>query len=236
MLLVARLDGPSAAIAADLVDKAMDAETDGLWGRAYFDLRGTTEWGYKLGDDWIRGRRRSAAAFGFETVVDDSPDTFPARFSDEPDRLYAGWYDHVSGPFARPTVEFMPGAFAYHLHSYSAQSIAERDTQALGRPAAGPGATTTMGCVDEPYLAGTPDMALFFSRWLLGFSFGEAAYACQQIVCWQTTVVGDPLFRPFGQDPRALHEALQRRNSKLIEWSHLRVVNRSLNLVFIRTS
>jgi hypothetical protein len=29
---------------------------------------------------------------------------------------YVGWYDgNVSGPFARPSVEFRPGAFAYHL-------------------------------------------------------------------------------------------------------------------------
>ena len=35
--------------------------------------------------------------------------------------LYAGWYErNASGPFAQPKVEFMPGAFAYHLHSFSA--------------------------------------------------------------------------------------------------------------------
>ena len=35
--------------------------------------------------------------------------------------IYAGWYDgEVGGPFALPKVEFMPGAFAYHLHSFSA--------------------------------------------------------------------------------------------------------------------
>ena len=40
ILLVARLDGPTADIANGLVDKAMQAERDGLWGRAYFDARG----------------------------------------------------------------------------------------------------------------------------------------------------------------------------------------------------
>ena len=42
VLMVARLDGPDAKIAGSLVDKAMQAETNGLWGRAYFDLRGLT--------------------------------------------------------------------------------------------------------------------------------------------------------------------------------------------------
>ena len=40
ILLVARLDGPSPEIARGLVDKALEAERDGLWGRAYFDERG----------------------------------------------------------------------------------------------------------------------------------------------------------------------------------------------------
>ncbi|MEY2466953.1 MAG: hypothetical protein QOD03_1474, partial [Verrucomicrobiota bacterium] len=55
ILMVARLDGPSAAIARGLVDKAIQAETDGLWGRGYFDVRNITDASYKQGDDWIRG-------------------------------------------------------------------------------------------------------------------------------------------------------------------------------------
>ncbi len=30
---------------------------------------------------------------------------------------------NASGPFTLPKVEFMPGAFAYHLHSFSAFTI-----------------------------------------------------------------------------------------------------------------
>ncbi|HEX3101424.1 MAG TPA: TIGR03790 family protein, partial [Pyrinomonadaceae bacterium] len=40
ILLVSRLDGPSAEIARGLVDKSLQAERDGLWGRMYFDTRG----------------------------------------------------------------------------------------------------------------------------------------------------------------------------------------------------
>jgi predicted negative regulator of RcsB-dependent stress response len=58
-----------------------------------------------------------------------------------------------------------------------------------------------------------------------GFSFGEAAYASQGTLSWQITVVGDPLYRPFARKPQELHEDLAKRNSKLIEWSHLRVVD-----------
>ena len=62
LLLVARLDGPDAATAMALVDKAMEAETNGLWGRAYFDMRGITNGNaLKKGDDWIKGRRHCLA-------------------------------------------------------------------------------------------------------------------------------------------------------------------------------
>jgi uncharacterized protein (TIGR03790 family) len=62
----------------------MQAETNGLWGRAYFDLRGLTNGDYKKGDDWLRGAAEAARRYGFETVVDDRPETFPG-LSDEPD-------------------------------------------------------------------------------------------------------------------------------------------------------
>ena len=64
-LIVARLDGPDASIAMHLVDKAMEAETNGLWGRAYFDARGLTNGAYKEGDDWILSCGEYSAAFWF---------------------------------------------------------------------------------------------------------------------------------------------------------------------------
>ena len=228
LLLVARLDGLDAAIAGALVDKAMEAESNGLWGRAYFDMRGLTNGGLKKGDDWIGAAAVAAGNHGFETVVDNKEETFSAGFPMSQIALCAGWYDpHASGPFAQPKVEFMPGAFAYHLQSYSAYTLRGRTNNWCG-PFLAKGATATMGCVDEPYLDGTPNVGIFFSRWLAGFSFGEAAYASQAMLSWQTTVIGDPLYRPFGTDPRMLHEALIARHSPLIEWSHLRVVNLSL--------
>jgi uncharacterized protein (TIGR03790 family) len=228
LLLVARLDGPDAATARALVDKAMEAESNGLWGRAYFDMRGLTNGVLKKGDDWIGTAAMAAGNHGFETVVDDKPETFSAGFPMSQIALYAGWYDpNASGPFAHPKVEFMPGAFAYHLQSFSAHTLRSTTNNWCG-PFLARGATATLGCIDEPYLDGTPNVGIFFSRWLAGFSFGEAAYASQATLSWQTTVIGDPLYRPFGKDPRMLHEALIARHSPLIEWSHLRVVNLSL--------
>jgi uncharacterized protein (TIGR03790 family) len=239
VMIVSRLDGPSAEIARKLVDKAMEADTNGLWGRAYFDARGLTNSTYKIGDNWIRGAAEITKRIGYETILDDRSETFSKAFPMSHIAFYAGWYDaQVSGPFERPKVEFMPGAFAYHLHSFNAATIRSPDQNWVG-PLLAKGVTATMGSVDEPYLEGTPDIAAFVARLtVFGFSFGEAACAAQSSLSWQTTVVGDPLYRPFGRKRpddhigiryQELHFELLARRSKLIEWSHFQGVN--LNLV-----
>ncbi len=88
ILLVARLDGPTAEIANQLVDKAVQAERDGLWGRAYFDARGLpkTDTNYFMGDQWILTAAQIARMLGFETTVDTKPETFLASFPPEPHR------------------------------------------------------------------------------------------------------------------------------------------------------
>jgi tetratricopeptide (TPR) repeat protein len=144
--------------------------------------------------------------------------------------FYCGWYEeNANGPFTQKNVEFLPGAFAYHLHSYSAAELRSPTNHWVG-PLLAKGATCTMGCVDEPYLSCTPDVAVFCARFILqGFSFGEAAYASQNALSWQITIIGDPLYRPFAKPAPELHQELERQHSKMLEWSFLRLVN--LNLV-----
>jgi uncharacterized protein (TIGR03790 family) len=229
ILLVSRLDGPSAEIANGLVDKAVQAERDGLWGRAYFDARGLEKTdNYYMGDQWILGAAEISRRLGFQTTVDDQPGTFPADFPMSSIAIYCGWYDgNVSGPFTLPKVEFMPGAFAYHLHSYSAATIRSTAENWCG-PLLAKGATITMGCVNEPYLSGTPNVAFFLQAFASNYTFGEAAWAAQPYLSWQTTVIGDPLYRPFGKSPQQLHLELSRRHSPLDEWAYLRLVDLGL--------
>ncbi|HVU26267.1 MAG TPA: TIGR03790 family protein [Verrucomicrobiae bacterium] len=229
ILLVARLDGPTPEIARGLVDKALDAETNGLWGRAYFDIRGLPKTdSYFLGDEWILGAAQIAKEFGYETTIDDKPETFPIDFPMSQIAIYCGWYDGtVSGPFTLPKVEFMPGAFAYHLHSFSAATV-RNTTQNWVGPLLAKGATCTMGCVYEPYLMATPNVAAFLQRFASGFTFGEAAWAAQPVLSWQTTVVGDPLYRPFSRPLSEWQTELTNRHSPLIEWMQLCAANRAL--------
>jgi len=230
ILLVARLDGPTAAIANGLVDKALEAERDGLWGRAYFDARGLPKGdNYYLGDEWMQEGADICRDLGFETYLDDKPETFPASFPLSQIAIYCGWYDgHVSGPFTLPQVEFMPGAFAYHLQSASAETLRSTTLNWCG-PLLAKGATCTMGCVYEPYLTGTPNIAAFLARWLAAdFTFGEAAWSAQPVLSWQTTVVGDPLYRPTAKSLQQLYADLARRQSPLIEWPIFRVADLAL--------
>jgi uncharacterized protein (TIGR03790 family) len=226
ILLVTRLDGPTAEIARGLVDKAIEAESNGLWGRAYFDTRGITDPNYKVGDDWILAAEGITRLCGFETVSDTNSSTFPVAFPMDHIALYAGWYDNdADGPFSRPTVEFMPGAFAYHLHSFSAATLRSTTKNWCG-PFLAKGVTCTMGCVAEPYLQGTPDIGTFFGRFVFyGFNFAESAYASESTLSWQTTVIGDPLYRPFGKIRAQQHAELAARHSINLEWSELQFVN-----------
>jgi uncharacterized protein (TIGR03790 family) len=226
VLMVTRLDGPSVAVARGLVDKSLEAERDGLWGRTFFDLRNAQDPTYKTGDDMIRSAAEICRHLGFEAVVDENIGTFPAGFPMSHIAFYAGWYtEHVSGPFALPNVEFMPGAFAYHLHSFSANTLRSSEKQWVG-PLLAKGVTITLGTIDEPYLAGTPDIAVFVARFMLnGFSFGEAAYACQPVLSWQTTCVGDPLYRPFDRNLDQVAKELIEKKSKVAEWCYLRLVD-----------
>jgi uncharacterized protein (TIGR03790 family) len=225
VLLVSRLDGPTPEIAKSLVDKAIAAETTGLWGRAYLDARGLpTNSNYHLGDQWLTASAEVCRQLGFETELDTNEATLPAAFPMSHIAVYAGWYaGDVCGPFTQMKMDFMSGAFAYHLHSFSADTVRSATRNWCG-PLLAKGATCTMGCVYEPYLQFTPNIAHFLATLGSGWTFGEAALAAQPALSWQTTIIGDPLYQPFKKTPSELHAELTRAKSPLIEWSFDRLV------------
>jgi uncharacterized protein (TIGR03790 family) len=229
LLLVARLDGPTPEIANRLVDKAMEAESNGFWGRAYIDARGyKTGDPYYLGDQWMLTGSTICQQQGFDTETDTNWETFPTSYPMSQIAIYCGWYaGDVCGPFTLPKVEFMPGAFAYHLHSLSAETLRSTTHNWCG-PLLAKGATCTMGCVYEPYLQFTPNVAFFLQSFFNGYTFGEAAWTSQPALSWQTTIVGDPLYQPFKKAPPELHAQLARDHNPLIEWSFNRLVNLDL--------
>lgn len=226
ILMVGRLDGPTPEIAKRLVDAAINCETNGFWGRAYIDLRGLKSGEFAAGDKMLRAAADNARSWGLDVVLDEQESLFDGGFPMSHAGIYAGWYsERLTGVFTNARVEFMPGAFAYHLHSLSAATVRSDSKHWVG-PLIAKGASASMGTVYEPFLTGTPNVGVFVERFTKhGFSLGEAAYAAQQSVSWMTTVVGDPLYRPNARHPRELHQDLEKRQRAETEWSLHRLAN-----------
>jgi len=229
LILVTRLDGPSYADAQRLVDDAIATESLELAGRAVFDARGLRDpaSGYTVGDEWLRSAAALARQAGFSTTLDDAEPLFPETLPWDDVALYAGWYaGNATGPFAREDFRFARGAVAYHIHSFSAETIRTASRNWAG-PLIARGAAATMGSVYEPYLRMTPNVGVFFRSLFDGATLAEAAYQSQAGLSWMTTVIGDPLYRPF---PRPVLDSLrlaEARNDSASDW----VVARMLHIL-----
>jgi uncharacterized protein (TIGR03790 family) len=199
MILVTRLDGPKVSDVRRMIDDSLNAEKNRLAGLAVVDTRGITDVkdGYVSGDIWLRGSRDMLVHDGWDVKFDDKSDVLPATDACNHVALYLGWYhDTAVGPWVTPPNRFVPGAVAYHLHSFSASTVRSETANWVG-PLISHGAAATMGMVYEPYLALTPHEDIFTRRLLQGDYFAEAAYASEKGLSWMLTVVGDPLYRPF---------------------------------------
>lgn len=225
MILVGRLDGPDPATVRRMIDDAIVVERYGLHGRGYFDIQRTKDKGYEAGDDWILGAYNAFAEAGYECELDGRAETYGTNDVVTDVAAYAGWYaQNVTGPFQRTDFRFRPGALAYHLHSASGASVRSRDTYWVG-PMLARGAAATMGNVFEPYLTMTPHVDIWFKRLLDGATFLEAGYASQPALSWQTTFVGDPLYRPFAASLDEQIALLESEKRPEREWAYLRQVN-----------
>jgi uncharacterized protein (TIGR03790 family) len=229
LVLVTRLDGPTASDVRRMIDDCLEAEKNRLAGEAVIDTRGFTDPKnpYTTGDVWLRDSRDLLADDGWSVVFDEEAQTLPATSTVNQVALYLGWYTpNADGPWITPPDRFVRGAIAYHVHSFSAATVRSTTQNWVG-PLIDHGADATMGCVYEPYLALTPHVEIFTRRLLDGDSFAEAAYACQPGLSWMITVVGDPLYQPFQQPiEEAIAAAPPGRHH---EWLLLQQINRQLD-------
>ena len=201
LVLVSRLDGPSAEIAGRLVDDAVWTDEHGLKGNAYVDTRGVKKGGYVLGDQWLLTAAKVLEHAGLPTTVDTRPEVMPLNFPMSDAAVYLGWYhaDPV-GPMMRTDFRFNRGAIAYHLQSFSGSAIRSPDSHWVG-PLLRQGACATAGAVYEPFLSGTPRVDILIAALVKGYSWGEAVGMAQPMLSWQMCFIGDPLYRPFAPSP-----------------------------------
>jgi uncharacterized protein (TIGR03790 family) len=193
VLKVTRLDGPSFADAAGLVDHALEAERTGLLGRFYVTVRGP----HRAGERWFEQAAEELADMGFDGDVDREGLNLPSSARFDGPVLYFGWYSqNLSGPMVLPGFRFPPGAIALHLHSFSAQTMRSTSAGWCG-PLVARGVTATFGNVFEPYLELTLNPPMLLRALKRGRNLGDAAYYATKALSWQTIVIGDPLYRPF---------------------------------------
>jgi len=204
VLLVSRLDGPDLATVRRMIDDSIATEKAGLHGTAYLDARSPKPSGppsdpYGFYDASLHEAKSILEKKKMPVVIDSKEELFPPHSC--PDAaLYCGWYSygHYIDSFT-----WKPGAVGYHLASgeCSTLRLGDRANPYPWCPGIlAHGAVATIGPVDEPYLTTFPPPHLFFALLTSGkLTLGESYLASLPYLSWQMILVGDPLYRPFGQ-------------------------------------
>jgi uncharacterized protein (TIGR03790 family) len=197
VLLVCRLEAPQAATVRRMISDAVETEKTGLWGRAYIDGAHNPPGALGVGDHWLAEVRDQLHKVGVPLIYEDTPEIFPNSYPMTDCALYYGWYSGtMAGPFTQPDFQFVPGAVAIHIHSFSASTLRDENANWAG-PLLTKGAAATIGNVYEPYLQLTAHLDVFDDRLLHGFTFAESAYMSMPALSWMSVMVGDPLYRPY---------------------------------------
>jgi uncharacterized protein (TIGR03790 family) len=200
VLMVSRLDAPTAALAKGLVDKALQAERSGLKGTVYFDARGLPSKGstdtYGLYDQSLRDAAEAVRRHSeYRVVLDDGPETLSTPGAAPDTALYIGWYKLRA---YEDVFTFTPGAIGYHMASAEAMSVHDPTERGWCKNALERGITATLGSVGEPYLDAFPEPAQFTRLLLTGqYSLVEVYYLTSRYVSWRMVLFGDPLYNPM---------------------------------------
>ncbi|MCP9475639.1 MAG: TIGR03790 family protein [Nitrospira sp.] len=203
ILMVSRLDAPTAESAKGLVDKAMQAERSGLQGTIYFDARGLQPDGptdtYGVYDHSLREAATLAKDLSSYDVVLDLEDRTMTAMPNV--ALYIGWYRLRS---YEDVFSFRPGAIGFHMASAEAVTIHDPNERGWCKNALERGITATVGSVGEPYLDAFPEPARFTRLLLSGkYPLVEVYYLTSRYVSWRMVLFGDPLYKPPVSQPRS---------------------------------
>jgi uncharacterized protein (TIGR03790 family) len=199
-LMVCRLDGPSEEVVRRMIDLSVAVERNGLVGRAYVDARGRTGGSpYAVYDqDLTRLAGLLKTHTTIPTVLDEREQLFqPGECPDA--ALYVGWYSLARYVDA---FSFVPGAVGYHIASSEAVSLRRANNSQWCAQLLNHGVVATLGPVEEPYLTAFPRATEFFGLLLTGkYTLVECYYLTTPYVSWMMTLIGDPLYNPFGARP-----------------------------------
>jgi len=211
VLLVSRLDASTANVASRLVDRALEAEQQGVAGTVYLDARGLPVKDpsdtYGRYDQSLRDLHQFVTQ---HTTYRSQLENTEARFQRPgaaPDvAFYSGWYRlrHYEDAFT-----FRPGAIGYHMASAEAVRLHGSGESGWCKNALDHGITATLGSVGEPYLDAFPEPLEFAALLMTGqYSLVESYYLTSRWVSWRMVLIGDPLYNPWRNSPAAKRSAL----------------------------
>jgi uncharacterized protein (TIGR03790 family) len=211
ILMVSRIDAPTADLAFRLVDLAGETEQQGLAGTIYLDARGLSVKDqsdtYGRYDQSLRDLNSFLTQHTtYRSKLENSETRFH-RPGEAPDvALYVGWYRlrHYEDAFI-----FRPGAIGYHMASAEAVSIHSASEPGWCKNALERGITATLGSIGEPYLDAFPEPLEFVALMTTGqYSLVEAYYLTSRWISWRMVLVGDPLYNPWKSTPAAKRSSL----------------------------
>ena len=201
VLIVSRLDGPTAETVRRVIDDTVAAEQSGLQGTAYFDARwkkpqtNEEKSGYALYDAALHNAAEKLAQHRqLPVIIDDRPELFEEGSC--PDAaLYSGWYSLGNYVAA---FDWKPGSVGYHIASSECASLKREGSQVWCKRMLEEGVAATIGPVYEPYVQAFPPPDLFFPTLAEGYlTLGEVYLISLPFLSWQMVLIGDPLYLPF---------------------------------------
>lgn len=200
VLMVSRLDGPSAASVKRIIDDSILVEKTGLTGIAYFDARwpmGLTPATstYQLYDRSIHQAAEQVKRSGRMPAVVDETDTLFQSGQCPNAALYCGWYSLATYVDA---FSWRRGAVGFHIASSECTTLKKENSQVWCKRMIEEGVCATVGPVGEPYVQAFPMPELFFGCLTEGvLSLAECYMVSLPFLSWKMVLIGDPFYCPF---------------------------------------
>jgi uncharacterized protein (TIGR03790 family) len=213
MLMVMRLDAPDPGIVNNIILASLKVEQEGLKGRVVVDSRGLNpadpkDVGYAPFDESLRTLARFVKdKTHLPLVADDKPDVIrrPPESKIKDVAVYCGWY--AVGAYT-PSFQFKLGAVGYHVASFELTTL-HTPNSGWVTGLLNDGVASTLGPVYEPYLQAFPPPDEFFPLLFTGkLTMAEVYWKTVPWTSWMISIIGDPLYIPFKQNPAIRPEDL----------------------------
>ncbi|MFA5865290.1 MAG: TIGR03790 family protein [Phycisphaerae bacterium] len=207
-LMVSRLDGPNPKTVERMIRDSIATEKKGLQGTFYLDARGIkNQDGFFQYDQNLRDlARQIKTQTNLPVVLDDKPELF-APHSCPDTALYCGWYSLRN---YIPAFTFLPGSVGYHIASFEATTLKQPKSNEWVKRMLEDGICATVGPVGEPFLDAFPLPSEFFGLLLTGkYTLAEVFFKTNRYNSWRMILIGDPLYRPFANNPLLTEKNIQ---------------------------